>query len=684
MRLSYVEIAGFRGFRDRTRFDIPAGFAVLTGRNGAGKSTFLDAIDFALTGTINKFAVKGAKGGGLDSHIWWVGDGSPDAHYVELGFIDTDGREIRVHRNRNRGIEPPLDQLGEVFCSGPMARDGWAETLMQTTLIRDETLAGLSLDLPEQARFEAIRTAIGRLSGPDHSDRTKELTKAAVAAQQEQENRLDEVKNALGRALSGLTEARSDADRHADVSEAEKIVREFAPNIEGSPGERAKQIRQIVATRKRSLPVLKEAISDAETALKEERYFASDAGLAEAEKLTSRIEKLEAEYAQVTEEMHRAETTANAAKEADVFATRMVALLDHGEDIGLHDGNCPLCGAAQSDAEFADAIANARARLSKQGEEASAAAKRLVEAQQATKQVSDQLEAAKELLVELQARKSRAADQLQESQSIFDDNELQADSRAPEIARERVAQFQEDAARLEHALFILEASGAHDRVTALETEATKLRAAVEEESQRLADANRAVEAAKEIEKATKSVANQILTEQFDTVLPLLKELYQRLRPHAEWSEIETDFGGTVRASLNLTVGDGRNPQFLFSSGQRRAAGLAFLLAIHLSRPWCKLNSLLLDDPVQHIDDYRALNLVEVLSSVRRIGRQVVVAVEDAALAHLLCRRLRSTAEETGKLFELSSKQDGTAYVENEKDIFPLASEVLQFESTSTK
>jgi DNA repair exonuclease SbcCD ATPase subunit len=29
---------------------------VLNGRNGSGKSTVLDAIDFAITGTINKFA----------------------------------------------------------------------------------------------------------------------------------------------------------------------------------------------------------------------------------------------------------------------------------------------------------------------------------------------------------------------------------------------------------------------------------------------------------------------------------------------------------------------------------------------------------------------------------------------------------------------------------------------------
>ena len=86
MKLEFVEIAGFRGFRDKTRFDLPPGFAVLCGRNGAGKSTVLDAIDFALTGTINKFSVRAARGGGLEDHIWWVGSGTPEANYVSVGL----------------------------------------------------------------------------------------------------------------------------------------------------------------------------------------------------------------------------------------------------------------------------------------------------------------------------------------------------------------------------------------------------------------------------------------------------------------------------------------------------------------------------------------------------------------------------------------------------------------------
>src|SRR6266446_3396432 len=159
MKLAFVEVAGFRAFKDKTRFDLPGGFAVLTGRNGAGKSTVLDAVDFVLTGTINKYVVKDARGGGLDEHIWWVGEARAD--------------------------------------TGP-------ETLMQTTLIRDETIAGLSLDLPEQARFSAVRAALGGLAGTDHTERTGALLGAANSVETEQKARVTQAQEELGRALSAL------------------------------------------------------------------------------------------------------------------------------------------------------------------------------------------------------------------------------------------------------------------------------------------------------------------------------------------------------------------------------------------------------------------------------------------------------------------------------------------------
>ena len=44
MKLTYIQMHGFRGFRDLTRVDIPPGFAIIFGPNGVGKSTLCEAL----------------------------------------------------------------------------------------------------------------------------------------------------------------------------------------------------------------------------------------------------------------------------------------------------------------------------------------------------------------------------------------------------------------------------------------------------------------------------------------------------------------------------------------------------------------------------------------------------------------------------------------------------------------
>ena len=166
-----------------------------------------------------------------------------------------------------------------------------------------------------------------------------------------------------------------------------------------------------------------------------------------------------------------------------------------------------------------------------------------------------------------------------------------------------------------------------------------------------------------------------MDERLASISPLLTELYYRLRPHRYWRSIDYMIRGDVRRFLSLRVGEGLNPQFVFSSGERRAAGLAFLLTVSLSRPWCRWQTLVLDDPVQHVDDFRALHLIEVLSALRKGGRQIICAVEDPQLADLLCRRLRSTPEAPGAHVELDSDGNG-ARVASRSSIPPLPGSAL--------
>jgi chromosome segregation protein len=176
--------------------------------------------------------------------------------------------------------------------------------------------------------------------------------------------------------------------------------------------------------------------------------------------------------------------------------------------------------------------------------------------------------------------------------------------------------------------------------------------------EKLSRARKAEAGANALHDAARRAASETLDRRLERVLPLMSEMYRRLRPHAVWNDIEYAIRGDVRKFLSLKVGEDLNPQFLFSSGQRRATGLAFLLSVNLSLAWSKWRSILLDDPVQHVDDYRAVHLAELLAHLVASGRQVICAVEDAALADLMCRRLPIESKGAATRITLGAKQDG--------------------------
>jgi DNA repair exonuclease SbcCD ATPase subunit len=235
---------------------------------------------------------------------------------------------------------------------------------------------------------------------------------------------------------------------------------------------------------------------------------------------------------------------------------------------------------------------------------------------------------------------------------------------------------------LERALLVLEASQTVSRMSSVESSILMQRAEVDKQAQAVSQSQSAVAAAREIERAVRRVSAEIVDERLAQISPLLNELYQRLRPHADWRTIDYSIRGDVRRFLSLKVGDGLNPQFVFSSGQRRAAGLAFLLSVYLARAWTPLRSLLLDDPVQHIDDFRALHLVEVLAALRLDGRQIICAVEDPALADLLCRRLVSTSTEGGRRLDIDLGPLGATSVVTDQEVNPMPVGVLRGVATA--
>jgi chromosome segregation protein len=85
----------------------------------------------------------------------------------------------------------------------------------------------------------------------------------------------------------------------------------------------------------------------------------------------------------------------------------------------------------------------------------------------------------------------------------------------------------------------------------------------------------------------------------------------------------------------------------------------------------------LDDPIQHVDDFRAVHLVETLAAIRTMHYQLICAVEDPALADLLTRRLRSSYRDGGTLVRMKYVSGDGAQIDEMREIAPFELVILQ-------
>ncbi len=682
MRLDFIEICGFRGFRDLVRINFGRGFTVITGRNGVGKSTLCDAVEFAIIGSIDKYAVEKAAKESLSDYLWWRGEGVPKAHYVTASFIDDDGKPFTITRTRESGSDRSPEEIQAALCRGP-APDDALRQLTRTSIIRDEWIAALSLDLTETERFDLVRSALGAVEGSEAGSRAKEVVAAAEAAHSKDEAAYDAARTRLADRLTQQSETQAALSRSGDVSAALNVIAAAAPDAPPELTARLSAGRNALANARARLTRMGEALQLGREVAATQAAFNAPEALAEREAASAAHETAQREHAAAQKTISDAEERLGREEEVDAIAASLSILVEHGERLGLHDDHCPLCAAHRTSDEFAAGLAAARYRITSLASGVQGARDALAAAKENARQPNLALKAAA-AAIEAHADELRRLRE-EEAEHVDFYTQWGLDHRFiqdPDGLEQAISVERDRLIDLERALLVLEASQAVSRMSSIESNITALRADVEKLANAVSQSQNAVTAAREIERSVRRVSAEIIDERLAQISPLLNELYQRLRPHADWRTIDYSIRGDVRRFLSLKVGDGLNPQFVFSSGQRRAAGLAFLLSVHLARAWTPLRSLLLDDPVQHIDDFRALHLVEVLAALRLDGRQIICAVEDPALADLLCRRLVSTATEGGRRLDIDLGPLGATSVVIEQEVHPMPVGVLRGVATA--
>jgi DNA repair exonuclease SbcCD ATPase subunit len=667
MRLSALTLSGFRGFKQSCTIPFGRGFTLITGRNGSGKTTICDAVEFILTGEISRFSDDTERNERIADYLWWRGPAEGAARSISLSFADSEGHEHLVSGPDDlRAVASLLYDP----CSAPSEP---VRQLCRMSIIRDETITRLSTDLPETDRFNLVRESIGLSELGRFERRAKEWSrqlKANIDSCQVLRSKAHEkVVNLEGQLSSIQAQAgRSGKDL--------KTVRNSLSTVLSQLPEDASSLIPLVRSFLESSFRRIEALERLRVSL--QQFLDSKEKVLNADADRKRIEletELRATKDRLTETLAKLDALNSMVRNFEAASPEVTALAllrQGGTGIGLQNGMCPLCGSAVTAKDFEAHLDYLRLQVDKHNADLAeivrqrAGAEKARAALQATcGQLENQRRAILEQAAQFQQRSEALGRQSVDLNVKMSDNEICS---AIQEGRER--------SRVpEEGLAALNALSALSSVTEVETKLAVARGEEQAPARYLRAVTEALAATEKAEDITRRLSGQIIDERLDALSPLLTELYARLRPHVEWPEIKYFMRGDVRRFLSFQVGDSLNPRFIFSAGQKRALGLAFLLAVHLSRPWCKIKTLILDDPVQHIDDYRALQVVETLSALRQSGHQIICTVEDPALAALLCRRLRVRQSGEGVRVDLEYKA-GEGVIAKVTETGPLASEVL--------
>ncbi len=670
MILKQIEIAGFRGVRTSQQVPFGSAFTVITGLNGSGKTTVCDAIELALSGNLNRYPSTLYENGERIEDYIWCRDGVQMKREVRATFIESDGTEFERH------IGPDLRISGagnERFFEPGSSPPNAMSRLVQTTIIRDELIGRFSTELAEADRFDFVHKTIGTTSLTSIEKRATYISDQVAKLLRSAEENYAKERSRVSDLVGQLSEARLLASKIANENIQEIRTRLsilFNLNADSTQGILTPLEMRIRELRNRtsSLERLRLTCLNLRRASKERELLA-----VEASALNDRLVELTASVEVATDDLAAATERLASAQSSSPQDSSLAQLREQGMRLGLRDGHCPLCGSRISAEDFNLHLDELKRELDVRN----ATLAKLVQEQAnlTVKQAENKRQF--ELLSAEYGRCRSDLDAINEAFSAADQSakslEVPLDVSAIEDALRHV---RDDLSALEKDREILNASLATGRIADLEQSKSEAVRITNELASRISLLTTAGQNAKSSGDSIKRVAWEVVDERLASLSPLLSEMYVRLRPHMAYSDLIYRTRGDVKRFLSFSVGRDINPRFTFSSGQSRALGLAFLLSVHLARPWCRLQSLILDDPIQHIDDYRSLHLVETLAAIRQLGRQIICTVEDGALAELLCRRLRAENPGDGILLELEYDPHEGTIVRRRREFSPLPRAML--------
>ena len=154
--------------------------------------------------------------------------------------------------------------------------------------------------------------------------------------------------------------------------------------------------------------------------------------------------------------------------------------------------------------------------------------------------------------------------------------------------------------------------------------------------------------AKRLHNAVRLLGESLVEHESSEIEPLLQRIYETVDPHPEFSAVRLLIDmkrgrGHLWTGVEADRHDGvirvEEPKTVLSSSQLNVLAVAVFLALNLSQENLPVGLMILDDPLQSLDNVNLLGLADLLRKLRG-RRQMMISTHNELLASLFARKLR--------------------------------------------
>lgn len=673
MRLISLQLEGFRGFGGPIEVDLDADSIIVAGNNGSGKTSLLDAVLWVLTGSIDRL--------GEPSKVVSMYSESGTARAV-LTMREAK-RELVIRRTFDGASDSLSVVDGDVEYSASEAEPALLRLLWPDALASDEPMTAFNTALTqsvylqqdlvrdfveaksEEDRFDAVSELVGSGRVTDlqrRFDQGRTAWSRVTNVQREERDAVVDRVHSLDTQLSSLTTSGGIGDLQSQWSAWWRGARPFLESIGPPPSVASPEAASAIDIALKALETRRRAERRRAEAARDLQQLVSafETQPPDIEGLRHELEQFRATVARARNALAEAEARAADIRRKQIEEREKSEELRNLAVLALRhlDSTCPVCGQEHRVDETRRRLEEIIGDVREDDSSQRVASDELVKRANELARVEGRLERSEENLdLALEDEKQRVPRDQRFRLRMAD---LDLFPRSAEDARDLLAGAVDEAEQVESRLtgiqqageeLSLEVARAGERARrdALEKEVAAARNDLDRMNAELVSRDATSAVANDLLEALRSATTDLVDEHLKRVQPHLQDIWSAIDPHPtlDLVEISASFRnrrGRMSTSVTDHVFGARSgaPATVLSSSQLNAFAVALFLAFNLELPNVPLRALLLDDPLQSLDDINLLGLVDVLRRARE-HRQLFISTHDERFSELLARKLRPVA-----------------------------------------